>query len=126
MNWYKYKVLLWPLLASVVMAVLLGYREAATSDGVSASEWVILGTQVLMIVSAWGAANIPGWEKGKGFQAGVLAVMALLVSLVTGGISGDEIMQLVIAFMAAAGVSATGGPVHPALASVPARNPLVR
>lgn len=107
----KYAALVWPLVGAVVMTALLGYREAATVDGVSASEWVILATQGLMVIAAWGAVNVPGWQRGKAFQSGVMAVMALLAALITGGLTGDEIMQLLIAFGSAAGVLASGGPV---------------
>lgn len=115
----KYAALVWPLLGAVVMTALLGYREAATVDGVSASEWVILATQGLMVVAAWGAVNVPGWQRGKAFQAGVMAVMALLAALITGGLTGDEIMQLLIAFGSAAGVLTSGGPIARTVPSQP-------
>ena len=128
MSWFQEKrAALWPLLGSVVMAVVLGYRAAVADAHVGADEWVILVTQVLMIVSVWGAANIAGWEKGKTLQAALFAVLALLASVVTGGITGDELVQLLITGLSALGVTVTGGPVH-AVALRPSgsagRNPL--
>lgn len=112
MSWFqRHRAALWPLLGSVLMAVVLTVRQAAT--GVSASEWVLLAIQVVMIVSVWGAANITGWEKGKTVQAAILAVLALLASLITDGLTTDEVLQLIITGLSALGVAVNPGPVHP-------------
>ena len=103
----------WPLLGSVAMVIVLGYRSAVADARIGPEEWVLLVTQVLMTVSVWAAANITGWERGKTVQAAIFAVLALLASSITGGLSGDEITQLIVTGLSALGVASTGGPVHP-------------
>lgn len=103
----------WPLLGSVAMVLVLGYRSAVADAHIGADEWVLLVTQVLMTVSVWGAANITGWERGKTFQAAVFAVLALLASTVSGGLTGDEILQLIVTGLSALGVVVNPGPVRP-------------
>lgn len=119
---------LWPLLGSVAMAIVLGYRSAVADAHIGPEEWVLLVTQVLMTVSVWAAANITGWERGKTYQAAIFTVLALLASSVSGGLTGDEITQLIVTALSALGVAATGGPVHAvrslASRSAPGRNPL--
>lgn len=103
----RYAQLIGPLLGAVAMAGVLAYRGAAADNVITGPEWVLGVTQVLMVLSVWGAANVPGWEKGKKVQAAIFAVLALLAALVTNGISGDEWLQLVITGLSALGVLAT-------------------
>lgn len=103
----KYAQLVAPLAGSVVMAGIVAYRAAAEDNVVTGPEVVLLVTQLLMVVSVWGAANIPGWEKGKKVQAAVFAVLALLAAVVTDGITGDEALQLVVTGLSALGVVVT-------------------
>lgn len=104
MNVRKYAQLIGPLIGSVVMVAILAYRGAAEDNTVTGPEWVLLVTQVLMTVSVWGAANVRGWEQGKKVQAMVFAVLALLASFVTNGITGDELLQLAVTGLSALGV----------------------
>lgn len=106
----KYTKLIGPLVGALVMAGVVAYRAAAEDNVVTPSEWVLLVTQILMVVSVWGAANIPGWTRGKTLQAAIFAVLALLASAVTNGISGDEWLQLTITFLSALGVALTPAP----------------
>jgi hypothetical protein len=106
----KYAKLIAPLIGGLVMAIIVAYRGAAEDNVVTPSEWVLLVIQGLMIVSVWGAANIPGWTRGKTLQAAIFAVLALLVTVVTNGISGDEWLQLAVTFLSAAGVALTPAP----------------
>lgn len=103
-NWRRYAQLIGPLLGAVVMAGIVAYRGAAEDNVVTGPEWVLLVTQVLMVVSVWGAANVRGWEKGKKWQAAIFAVLALLAAYVTNGITGDELLQLVVTGLSALGV----------------------
>lgn len=109
----RYAKLIGPLLGSLVMAGLVAYRQFAGDGIVDPSEWVLLATQVFMVVTVWGAANVPGWEKGKSFQAAVIAVLSALVALITDGITMDEAFQLVILFTSAVGVTIPPSPPTP-------------
>lgn len=100
----KYAQLIAPLLGAVVMAGIVAYRGAAEDNVVTGPEWILLVTQLLMVVSVWGAVNIPGWEKGKKLQAMVFAVLAVLAASVTNGITGDELFQLIVTGLSALGV----------------------
>lgn len=110
MNGNRYAKLIGPLLGGLVMAGVLAYRAAAEDNTITGPEWVLGITQLLMIVSVWAAVNIPGWTKGKTIQAAVFAVLALLASFVTNGITGDEALQLVITGLSALGVAVTPQP----------------
>jgi hypothetical protein len=108
----KYIALLWPLLGGIVMTVLQAY-QAVTSEGVTPSEWVTVVIQGFTLLTVWLAANVPGFDRAKPFVAAVMVVLNLLVSLLIGGLDGNEITQLVVAFLATIGVFATPGPVYP-------------
>lgn len=113
MNWLtRNRAAAWPLLGSVVMAVVLWYRSAVSDAHIGADEWVLVVTQVLMVISVWGSANITGWEKGKMVQAAIFSVLAFLAASITGGLTGDEITQLIVTALSALGVAINGGPVH--------------
>jgi hypothetical protein len=116
----KYAAMLWPLLGGVVMALLQAY-QAATGDGVTPSEWVTVIIQGATVLTVWLAANIRGYTKVKPLVAGVMLVLNLLVTLIVGGIDGNEATQLAIAFLGAIGVFVTPGPVHAVTNEVPTR-----
>lgn len=107
----KYIALLWPLLGGVVMTGLQAY-QAVTGDGVTASEWVTVVIQVFTLVVIWAAANVPGFDKAKAWVAAIMLVLNLLVSSIVGGLTSMEVAQLVVAFLGAAGVFVTPGPVN--------------
>jgi len=113
----RYLQLIGPLVGSVVMAALLAYRAASDDNVVTGPELVLGVVQVLMVVAVWGAANVPGWEKGKKVQAMVFAVLGLLASLVTNGISGDEMLQLLVL-----GLSTLGVVAPPSVVTMPVHN----
>jgi lysylphosphatidylglycerol synthetase-like protein (DUF2156 family) len=63
-----------------------------------------------IIIIAAGAVNVaiapntPGAKYTKAILAGIAAAATLLISLVSGGISGNEWVQIAVAFLTAAGV----------------------
>jgi hypothetical protein len=91
------------LLATLVMAGLAAYREAAT-DGMTPSEWVTVVIALFTTINVWATANVPAWASAKTFVAAVGLVLNLLVSAIVGGITGDEWMLLAIQFLGALGV----------------------
>lgn len=106
-NWRRYAQLVGPLVGSLAMAGVLAWQAASADKHITGPEWVLGVTQLLMVASVWAAANVPGWEKGKKVQAAIFAVLALLAAFVTGGITGDEAVQLVITGLSALGVMVT-------------------
>jgi hypothetical protein len=104
------------LLATLVMAGVTGYRAVA-ADGVSASEWVLVVIALAGTINVWATANVPAFAKAKTLVGAVFLVLNLLVSYITGGISGDEWMLLVIQFLGALGIA-----VAPAVSSLSPTN----
>lgn len=101
--------LLMTVLAAVVPALAAGPMTVETWINV-----VILGAGVIMV---YNAANIPGWEYAKLIASAVSAVAVLLVSAWQGGLSGAEIIQLVLAAAGAVGVGALPNGNRPAHAA---------
>lgn len=90
-------------LATVVMALLVAYREA-TANGITPSEFVLVVIAGFNAVVVWGAANVPWWPRAKNIMAAVGVVLNVLVALIVGGLTTDEVMLLVIHFLGALGV----------------------
>jgi hypothetical protein len=106
----------WPaiamFMATVVMAVLLTLRDAMSDARIDASEWVLVVIAAFNIVTVWGAANIPGFEKAKTVMAATGVVLNLLVGYIVGGLTIDEIMLLAIHGLGALGVVVGPSPQH--------------
>lgn len=93
------------LLASLVMAGLLAFRDLA-ADGVTASEWVLVVTACFTTFTVWAAANIPSFSRAKTVVAAVGLVLSLLVGFLTDGrITGDEWMLLIVQCLGVLGVA---------------------
>lgn len=105
------KKIAWPLLGLVVMAILTTIQQVNVDDHVTASEWVMVGLQAVMAINVYLTANLPQYSKMKTYVAAVIVVMQLLVTLIDGGLTINEIVNLIIAFVAALGVAFTPQPV---------------
>ena len=105
------KKLIWPILGLVVMAVLTTIQQVNADNHITASEWVMVGLQALMAFNVWATANLPQYEKMKTYVAAAIVVMQILVASIVGGLTTNEIINLVIAFVAALGVAFTPQPV---------------
>lgn len=91
--------------AAVVATILSAIVAALTGDGVvSATEWVNVAIAAVGAAGVFAAPNVPGARYTKAVIAVLAAVLTLLASLIVGGVSGAELMQLVIAGLAAVGV----------------------
>jgi hypothetical protein len=101
------KKVIWPVVGLVVMAVLVTIQQANADNHVSASEWVMVGLQAVMAVNVYFTANLPQYAHMKTYVASVIAVMQLLVVLIDGGLTTNEIINLVITGVAALGVAFT-------------------
>lgn len=102
----KYFKLLPPVLGGVAMVVLMAVVDARSDGAVAASEIVQVVIQGATVLVVWATANVPEFDKAKTFVAGVMVVLNLLTSYITGGISDTEWMNLAIAFLSAVGVFA--------------------
>jgi hypothetical protein len=92
-------------LAAVAMAGVTAYRAVA-GDGVLPSEWVTVVIAVFGAVNVWAAVNVPAFSKAKTLVAALFVVLSVLQTSVTGGISGDEWLLLILQFLGALGVVA--------------------
>lgn len=105
------KKLLWPILGLVVMAVLTTIQQVNADNEITASEWVMVALQALMAFNVWATANLPQYEKMKTYVAAAIVVVQLLVGFITDGLTTNEIVNLIIAALAALGVAFTPQPV---------------
>lgn len=104
----------------VVATVLSAIVPLLTNGGLTVANWINVA---LVGVGAISVAIVPNLSAGVGQYAKAAvavasAVLTLLVSLLPGGLSTAEILQLVIAALGAVGVVALPGPQHPAAPSV--------
>lgn len=105
-------------IAFVIMAGLTVVRDAMADQHVSAEEWILVSIALAGAVQVWGAANIPGFAKAKTLFAVLTGVLALLVTLISGGLTMDEIILLILEAGGILGVVA--GPQPSPSAALPA------
>jgi peptidoglycan/LPS O-acetylase OafA/YrhL len=96
----------------VVATVLSAVLPALVDGSLSPTEWINVA---LAFVGAVSVAIVPNLNAGVGKYAKAAvavaaAVLTLLVSLIDGGLSTPEILQLVIAALGAVGVVSLPGP----------------
>lgn len=103
--WKTYGKSIAMALAAAVMAGVTAYR-AVSGDGVTASEWVAVVLAVMGAINVWASANVPAFAKAKTFVAALFVVAQVLQTSITGGITSDEWLLLVIQFLGALGVVA--------------------
>lgn len=94
------------LLTALVGAVVMSVASFATDNTVSTEEWIQVAIAGATALGVWAAANVPTLTWAKTFVAVVLAVLNLLVSYITDGISTSEWLNLGVAALTAAGVYA--------------------
>jgi hypothetical protein len=98
------KKLILPILGLVVMAILTTLQQAMADNVIGPEEWVQVALQAVMVVNVWATANLPQYKSMKSIVAGVIAVLSLLVTVIIGGVDTQEMINLVITFVAALGV----------------------
>jgi hypothetical protein len=103
--------LIWPIIGLVVMAVLTTIQQVNDDNHITASEWVMVGLQALMAFNVWATANLPQYERMKTYVAAAIVALQLLVTLIDGGLTTNEVINLVITFIAALGVAFTPQPI---------------
>lgn len=105
------KKLIWPIIGLVVMAILTTIQQVNADNVITASEWVMVGLQALMAFNVWATANLPQYERMKTWVAAAIVVVQLLVGFISDGLSTNEIINLIVAFLAAVGVALTPQPI---------------
>jgi hypothetical protein len=103
--------LIWPILATVVMAVFTTIQEALTDNRIDSQEWVLVGLGVLMAFNVWATANLPQYTKMKTYVAAAIVVAGALHTFIVGGVSMQEWINLIVLGLGAVGVAATPQPV---------------
>lgn len=97
----------WKAVAEVLAAVAAAVVAAQTGDGViSNQEWVNVAILGVGAAAVFAAPNVPGAKYTKAVIAVLTAVLTLLASHITGGLTQTEILQLVVAGLGALGVYA--------------------
>jgi predicted small integral membrane protein len=99
--------------AAQVVATVLSAVALALGDGqVSSSEWINVVILGLGSVAVLGAGNLPAgvWARTKTLVSAATAGAVFLQSAITGGITGAEWLQLVLAVLGTVGVMAVRGP----------------
>lgn len=100
--------------AAVVAAVLTGLVAAMVGDAiVTVVEWVNVAIAGTGAAAVFASPNVPGARYTKSVLAVLTAVLMLLTSVITGGITATEWMQLALAALGALGVYAA--PYRPVL-----------
>lgn len=93
--------------AAIVATVLSAIVAAQTGDGVvSNQEWVNVAILGVGAAGVFAAPNVPGSIYTKSILAVLTAVLTLLASQITNGLSQTEVIQLVVAALGALGVYA--------------------
>jgi predicted MFS family arabinose efflux permease len=105
------KKLIWPILATVVMAVFTVFQDALSDSNIDNQEWVLVVLGGLMAFNVWATANLPQYTKMKTYVAAVIVVLGALHTFIVGGVSMQEAVNLVILFLGGLGVAFTPQPV---------------
>lgn len=101
------KKIIWPVLGLFLMAILTTIQQVNTDNHISASEWVMVGVQAVMALNVFLTANLPQYDKMKTYVSASIVALQLLVTLIDGGLTTNEIVNLIITFVAALGVHFT-------------------
>ena len=128
------KKLIWPILGTVVMAILTVFQEATQDNHITAQEWVQVILGALMAFNVWATANLPQYEKMKTYVSAAIVVFGALYTYIVGGVSIGELINMAVLALAALGVAITPQPITtvingttvPANGEVRGTNPTLR
>lgn len=101
-----------PAFVAVFFAVLTAVASALTDNHVTDIEWVQVSIQGATVAGVWLVPAFPAYPHVKTGIAVVLAVLNLLVTVITDGITGAELVNLLIAAVGVIAVRLTPPPVH--------------
>ena|ERR1035437_1041922 len=84
-----------------VVSAIIAYASAGTITNV---DWVLVAISGVGAASVFAAPNVPGAPYTKAVLAVLSAVLALLVTVIVGGITTTEWLQLAVAGLGAIGI----------------------
>jgi hypothetical protein len=90
-------------LIQLIAAVLAAVAPLVLDTGMGPSEWINVAIIAAGVVLVWNSTNLPGYRYAKAVASGVVAALTLVPSLLTGGLSASEVIQIVIAFLIGVG-----------------------
>lgn len=94
-------------LAATVVATVLSALVAAMTDGVvTNTEWINVAILAVGSAGVFAAPNVPHSRYTKAAIAVLTAVLTLLASFITDGLTTAELLQLAVAGLGALGVYA--------------------
>jgi hypothetical protein len=94
------------LLFALLGTVALGLQGALTDGSMSVEEYVTVGAAALAALGTWLVPNTPALNTAKTWVNAIVLGAGVLVPLLAGGVSGQEVWTVVIAVLTAAGVYA--------------------
>lgn len=92
--------------AAVVATILSGIAAASTDGVLTGTEKINIAIIAIGACGVFAAPNVPGARYTKSIIAVLTAVLTLLASQISDGLSGAELVQLAIAGLGALGVYA--------------------
>lgn len=97
----------WKSLIAVLVTVLSAVQAAVLNDEVvSSTEWVNVAIAGVTAAAVFAAPNVPGARYTKAILAVLGAVLTVLTSVIIGGVSPSEWIQIALAAAGAVGVAA--------------------
>lgn len=94
------------LLFALLGTAALGLQGALTDGSMSVEEYVTVGAAALAAFGTWLMPNTRFLETAKTWVNALVLGAGVLVPLLAGGVSGQEVWTVVIAVLTAAGVYA--------------------
>lgn len=91
-------------IAAVVATILSGLVAALMDGTIDPTEWINVAILGVGALAVFAAPNVPGARYTKSVLAVLAAVLTLLVSLIPGGISLSDWLQIGVAALGALGV----------------------
>src|SRR3954469_16203118 len=93
-------------LAAVVATLLSAIVAASTDNVITDVEWINVAVLGVGACAVFTAPNVPGAPVTKAILAVLTAILTLLVSPISDGITTAEVLQLLVAGLGAVGVYA--------------------
>lgn len=93
------------------MSVFTTIQQAMSDNHIDSQEWVLVGLGVLMAFNVWATANLPQYTHMKAYVAAAIVVAGALHTFIVGGVSMQEVVNMVILALSAVGVAVTPQPV---------------
>jgi hypothetical protein len=101
------------LVAMVIATILSAVTAALVGDNfITPQEWVNVAILAVGAASVFAAPNVPGATYTKTILAVLAAVLTVLASVIVGGVGTTELIQMVLAGLAAVGVFAVPNKVN--------------